>query len=803
MNPLSPLTYYLRHKWSALLLLSLITLTTLGLYVMVAVLDSTTLMYAEISHLKYVSQIYPNIAPSFEPGITSRIQSHPDVERVIPEKGLSIRQPTLAIQCNVSLLGIGQEDLPYLINHFGLRIKEGRLLQPRTNEIMLTEEVARALGLQLGDQIDQSIDPEAYSLIKTPMVLVGILKSDPSSSPKTGPNVRVGFASYEYLDSHEQYEMQTITMLVVAKEGRRQAVAEFLQAEIASPRTVVDTFERQYQLSALDRQGLLVAFGFINVAVAIGAAIIVGIVNQIAITQRLPELGMLSALGYHKRRLIRRLALETAAVSGLSWVASLAVAFIFLAWMKYGPYYDRGMELDLLNLTPLWFVIPIPLTVIVLSTFSIVRVFARFDAVAIVERGKLGLEAQSYRHISRSSPGSGAISAFTFYLRHRRRGGILLISMVVAILVISMPVFVATATADAMKPDLEYLHYVSEVWPEGDRVLDAGVPAQIRNHPAVERIIPTTSIALQVAIPLGDRVTTDVYGILEDDLPYLLDLFGMRVKEGSLPRARSNEIVVSEPVALNLGLRVGDSIGLPYFIINQGEQIIQSDKSVEMTVVGILENQTERSGARQTVYNDMWLSFASYEFMSNHESLSSRPVHLFVVPKEGRKAELDIWLEQNVASTQTNVATYAARYREIQEIMRNLALIFAATEIGIAIVAAIAVAIMNYISFAQRREEFGVLNALGRSRSWLVRRTVKETASVVAIAWLISATIYGIALLGIQAIVYAPKGIFLNLFIPIPWLFSLPVPLTVIVASAGVVASMLSKLDPVSIIERR
>jgi ABC-type lipoprotein release transport system permease subunit len=166
MNPLSPLTYYRRHKWTALLLLGLIILTTLGLYLMVAILDSTTLMFAEIGYLKRVSQIYPNGAPSFERGIISRVQAHPDVERVIPEKGLAILQPALVNPFDVSLLGIRQEDLPYLTDRFGLRIQKGRMLQPRTNEIMLSEEVARALGLTLGDQIDRSIDPDAYYLIR-------------------------------------------------------------------------------------------------------------------------------------------------------------------------------------------------------------------------------------------------------------------------------------------------------------------------------------------------------------------------------------------------------------------------------------------------------------------------------------------------------------------------------------------------------------------------------------------------------------------------------------------------------------
>ncbi len=801
MNPLSPLTFYRRHKKSALLLLSLVTLTTLGLYVLVGTLDSLTLMHAETSYLRHVSHVIPNVDPQFEAGVISRIQSHPDVERVIPENGLWFDQPSLVDSRNISLLGIPQDDLQYLIARCGMHIKEGRLLEPRTNEIMLSEEVARALGLQLGDQIGQAIDPEAYYAIQTPMVLVGILENDPSAN--SGPNARVGLASYEYFESHELHEMQIVSMLVVAKEERRRAVSEFLETEIASPRTKIDTYERMYRLYSQDRRGLLFAFGFINVAVAIGAAIVVGVVNQIAVAQRLQELGLLNALGHHKRALIRRLALETAAVTGLSWIIGIVLAFIVLVWMKSGVYYDKGMELDLLNLTPLGFVIPIPVTVIVLSAVGIARVFRSFDAVNIVERGKLGSEAQGHPRVSRSRSHSGAISIFTFYARHRRRGITLLVSTALAILIITLPIFVATATADAMTPDLEYLQHVSEVWSDRERVVDAGVMAQIRSHPAVKRVVPTTSVALQVAIPLGNRVTTHVYGLAENDLPYLLDLFDMRVKQGRLPRARSNEIVVAEAVALNHGLRVGDTIALPYLIIHQVEQFITFDETVEMVIVGILDRQTEASKSGQVVVDDMWLSFASYEFMASHEATQSRPVHLLVVPKPGRKAELDTWLAQNVSSTQTHVATYAARYGEIKEMTRNLTLVFAAIEIGIAVIVAIAVAVMNYVSFTQRREEFGILNALGRSRPWLVLRTARETGAVVAVAWLISAVTYGVSLFCVQATIYTPKGIGLNLFNPIPWLFTFPIPLAVILSSAGTIARVLRRLDPVSVIERR
>jgi len=118
-------------------------------------------------------------------------------------------------------------------------------------------------------------------------------------------------------------------------------------------------------------------------------------------------------------------------------------------------------------------------------------------------------------------------------------------------------------------------------------------------------------------------------------------------------------------------------------------------------------------------------------------------------------------------------------------------------------VAAIALATLNHIFFTQRKEEFGILNAIGRSRRWLVLRTMKETGSVVGVAWAIGAVLCGIGLLGMQSLVYASRGLTLGFFKPAPWLLTIPVPLAVALASVGTIGWMLSRLDPVAVIERR
>ncbi len=788
MNPLSPLTYHLRHKRSTLLLMALVCLATVGLYLMVSVLDSIP-MRAQFTYLAKVSRVYPASGDSLEPGVVSQIETHSDVARVIPDNGLWISPPTLIGLDSLHLMGVSQDDTQHLMTHCGVRLKEGRMFEPRTSEIVLSEEVVRALGLEIGDEIERSINDMYYGRVPTPLVLVGILEGNPTVNP--GPSVRVGFASYEYLEAHELFAPRPVSMLVVAREGRKEVVEEFLETTIASARTETDTFREESRLVEMARQGLYIIFGVVNCLIAVIVALVVGVINRIALMQRVSELGLLHAVGYHKNRLVGRLTLETAVVTGIGWGVGLGLSLVALYGLKSSLYYAKGMELDLANMMPLWFVVPIPVVVIAFAAFSVRRVFAQFDAVAIIERGKLSTEVEGRKQAVKRST-TKPLSSRTFYRRHRRRGIMLVASMALMILGVAFPVFLLSATLDAMKPDYEYLRYVGEVAPGIGDAVDPGVTAQIRSHPAVARVIQTVPLWVQIVVPPGGGTEVNIYGVSEGDLPVLMDLFDVQLVEGRMPRPRSNEIVLSRVTALNRGLRVGDAIGRPVQERNSEDNpLIADDIPIEMVIVGLLSR------------DDLWLGFASLEYLQSHELTASRPPRLLVVPAEERKGKLDAWLEGSVASAQTRVYTHDAERRELEEVMRLVILLFAAVESIIAIVAAVALAALNYIFFAQRREEFGTLHAIGRSRPWLVFRTVKETGSAVGLAWLVGAVVCVLGLIIVQVAVYTPMGLNLDFFSFAPWLFTLPIPLAVIIVGAGTIARTLRRLDPVAVIEMR
>lgn len=789
MNPFSPLAYYRRHRGRALLLTTLVALSTLGIAVMVRLLDSTTEQYeATESYLTRLSLVFARAGP-LEPGVVARIQTESDVARTIPAKSLWATVPMFgALPSDYPLFGIAQADLAGLMEVCDLTLKAGRLPRARSNELVLTEELAEALGLQVGAVLDRSVDDAAFGSIPTPLHVVGILAAEPD--PDSRIKVLVGLASYEYLEGHEAYRHLPPELLVVPRPGRKARVEQFLETTIASPRTEVWTRQRVVESTSKALRTFHLVFGIVDLLVAAVMALVVAAINRIAMIRRIRDLGLLHALGRGKDWLIRRLALEVAVIAGLGWVVGLGLSWLIFWWLKEQVYTSAG-GLYLANLTPVWFTIPIPMVAVAFVALSTRRTLARLDAVAIVDRGTVAAETYDQR-----GPPSGGrrsslrpLSSWTFYKRHRRRGLALAATIALMILGVVFPVFLLSPMVDANQLLYEYLGEVTVLSPRESLTVDPGVAAQVRLRSGVARVVPAIRLGLLIDVPPFNRNNATLFAVSEAELQSLLDLYGLRVEEGRLPDPRSNEIVVSKGIATNRGLALGARVGRPVYEYDH-------DLPTEMVVVGILAETAPRS-------RDLWLGFAPYEFVSSHELYATRPVDLLVVPEKGRRQELDAWLEGQVASEQVAVRTFENLLLRHRRDLQMLLLLVVIVEGIVAIVAAVALAILSYIFFAQRREEFGILSALGRSRRWLVLRTVGETVAVVAVAWLLGAAICLAGLIVMQIGLFAPKGMALELTSSTPWLSTLPLPLVIVGISAGLVVWMLSRLDPVSIIEGR
>jgi ABC-type lipoprotein release transport system permease subunit len=808
MNPLSPLTYYRRHKLSALLLIGVVASVTLGVHTMIGVTDSFLEygLYA-INYLSRLTRI--SGTDGLDAATTAQIRAHPDVAHAIPENGMEIGVPMPGIPLMFPVLGVAENDLPVVMEACNLRLKQGRLIEPHAAEIVISAEIAQPLDLHIGDSVSRQTDEHYYADFVTELTVVGILESVPSTGsgqapPDTDLDARVAFVSYEYLDSHELYGPRSSSLLVIPREGRKPAVDSFLETLAAeadrSLRLRVETLEGKREALAIAQSAGYSIHAFTDFLLAGAATLAVAVINQISITQRLPELGLLHALGNRKRRLIRRLVLEVAAVAAVGWGIGLACSTVLSVWLNTVAL--RGEVLNPSRLTPFLFTIPIPLAVVSFAGPGISRTLKRLDAVAIIERGMLSVEdtESKKRETNRSSP--KPLSFVLFYARHRRRGLLLFTAMALMVLGVSVPAFLVATYIDGGIPlFFSYLHHASIISPvQANGTVDPEIVAQIRAHPASAHVFPAKPLNLMVnasAAVFGD-IGMPIFAVHEDDIQALTDVYRVHVSDGRLPDHRHNEIMLSHALALNRGLSVGDAVGQPVYD--------RDSIPTEMVVVGILEPDRAQSPSerlRAFAYAPQWIGFAPYEYVEAHEQYAALPTYFLVVPSSGREAEMEAWLEEAITSPQVAVETFGTMYRLGRKIERDMYLFIAVAQAILAAAAAVALAVLQYIGLTQRRKEFGILHATGHSRARLIWRAVRESTIVVSVAWITGAATCAAGMLYFQTNVYAPIGLSLNLYNPWPWLFTLPIPVAVVSASAGTIGWALSRLDPVAVIERR
>jgi hypothetical protein len=252
-------------------------------------------------------------------------------------------------------------------------------------------------------------------------------------------------------------------------------------------------------------------------------------------------------------------------------------------------------------------------------------------------------------------------------------------------------------------------------------------------------------------------------------------------------------MVIPEVLALNRDLEIGDVIGDPERPAYPGATSLPA----AFVIAGIFAGPDSPG-------DGVGWGFISLEFLEKSGSfLLPDVLPLIVVPKTGQKDALDDWLENELAGVDAYVLTHRQQVTRVHEKARQDMFGMALLEIVIGIVATLGLAVLNYVYISQRQSEFGVLHALGHGRLQLVGRVLGETAFVTGIAWGATVILCLVGMLCLRFVVFTPQGLTFNILNFTPWLYTLPIPVAVLAVTTGTTAWTLSRLDPMSIIERR
>jgi ABC-type lipoprotein release transport system permease subunit len=387
-----------------------------------------------------------------------------------------------------------------------------------------------------------------------------------------------------------------------------------------------------------------------------------------------------------------------------------------------------------------------------------------------IEKRKLKIENRNVRPLSpwlyfRRNPGKTLPVSFVIVI------AVALVACVVS-LVDSIDLTVLTMYG--------YNRYFTVVTPRNSLVVAEDIAELIRKQPLTGEMYRARP-AFTVVKTIFGKMPFVVFGIGPDARRVTLLRCGLHLHTGRLPVDGAAELALSEEIARNRKLKLGDVVLKP--------DSEDSYSVVPMRLVGTLKGS-------------VWLALTSEQFIREHFMVS--PQGFLIMAKDPAKQDaLDVALEKSVDKSRARIWTYRELVRETKDALSSLYLIMA-TVIGIIVFAiAFLTGMLANIYFTQRLPEFATLSAIGYQRSTLLWRVFNETAILSVTGWVLgSALTFGVLQI-IKAGILTPRGLLLDPYDIAAYRYTLPLPISISGFALVAIGGRLRRLDPVAIIERR
>lgn len=265
------------------------------------------------------------------------------------------------------------------------------------------------------------------------------------------------------------------------------------------------------------------------------------------------------------------------------------------------------------------------------------------------------------------------------------------------------------------------------------------------------------------------------------DMDYYIKRVGNGELNGRLPEAGKPEVVVSEPFARNLKLKLGS------VLLKPDDQDYYSPQEVK--VVGIIDT-TE------------WFAIAPYQYFADYHY---PPIDGLIVFAEdnANQSELDAWVKNRL--TGENARTYS--YAELEESADSMfSILYQILNfiIGtLVLVITLMMGLLMNIYLSQRVQEFGLLQALGYTKKSLLKRVLVETIVLVVGGWIIGMLLAFALIALVKVNLMDPQAFALALFDKKAYLSTIPVPIAITIMALMTIIAKFKKFDPVAVVERR
>lgn len=397
------------------------------------------------------------------------------------------------------------------------------------------------------------------------------------------------------------------------------------------------------------------------------------------------------------------------------------------------------------------------------------------------------------------------LSIFTYYLNNKRK-------VIPLIGIIALSVLGITATAaftgainkDVLKQLAFYQHFsVVEIEAKRGSQIDSAhgtikeVKKELASIEEIEYFFPGQMQPTHVPALLGTSFAQILF-VQADDADAVLQTLGWEITDGRLPKKGEPEVLLGESLQLRKEVSLDEAIG------NQAEGEADDVLPGSYKVVGTAEGQQLELFSLGSVDNSL-LGFGSYDWLV--DNTTRLKYSFFIKAKEGEEESVHqqiMELVERREKDRVTARTSISVREDIQQEFGGLNLLLWALNAVTIIVISFSAALLNIIFFMQRANEFGLLAAIGYDKRYIIGKTILESAGMVIIGWVLGVAMAEGGYMLLNDLVFTVPGVEnLTIFEWRTIIFSLPVPIAVIIFSALTVAWKLWRLDPISVIEQR
>lgn len=373
------------------------------------------------------------------------------------------------------------------------------------------------------------------------------------------------------------------------------------------------------------------------------------------------------------------------------------------------------------------------------------------------------------------------LAAPVFLLRNLSKTVPLVLVIMLAVLLIAGIVAVINSIPLSIRTVYGYSRYLTGATARGDASFLPELQKHFEKSPVpIERSVRCRTVVYNIKSIVGPWPFV-LYGLKPEDARYVVKKLNLANLKGRLPIAGEPEAAITSPLARNLQLNLGDAL------LDPKDEKNFSPKTVR--VVGIFDSSE-------------WFSFSSYDYIAaNH--FPPIDVLMFFAENQSQQRRLDAWTERSLKGKKALTYTYPSLERDTYETFRVLFKILNFVIALLVMVITIMMAMLINIYLSQRIIEFGLLQAIGFTRAQLIRRAFLEAVLVVVGGWLLGVAAVYVVLSGVKLLLMDPKAFSLDPLDPSAYIYTLSVPIVIVLASAFTVWHRFRMFDPISVIERR